>query len=149
MKIFIYTVIGIVVAAIVAGFVIVGSPQNKRMQRIDERRINDLSSIQWQVVSYWQNKARVPENLNVLKDDLSGFVVPVDPETKAPYEYAKTGDLSFKLCATFAEATSGDPNSYDKHYSVPFPIRDGNWEHGAGYACFERTIDPDLYKPVR
>lgn len=149
MKTFIYTIIGIVVVAIVAGFVIVGSPQNKRVRRLDERRVNDLSNIQWQIVNYWQRKEQLPDTLNALRDDLSGYQIPVDPETGETYGYAKTGDHSFKLCAAFREAVAADVPSYAKELPTQPLAGGGNWNHSAGYVCFERTIDPDLYKPVR
>lgn len=148
MKYFIYIVIGVVAAAVVVGVAIVGSPENQRKQRFDTERVSDLQNIQWQLVSYWQRKNALPENLDMLRDDIGGYQVPLDPQTGQPYDYEKTGDRSFKLCATFVGTSAEDGRS-----SVPpmaYPAKDGLndfWDHSAGRVCFDRTIDPELYKP--
>lgn len=155
MKYYIYFVITIVTAAIIAGFVVVGSPENKRVLRFDERRISDLSNIQWQIINYWQRKNKLPDNLEILNDDISGFMVPIDPKAGNPsYEYEHLNDLSFRLCATF-EAEFPGGNETDGMYSkyqdaelIPRDAENQNWSHGIGRTCFERTIDPDLYKPL-
>lgn len=46
----------IVVASLVTGFIVMGSPGKQRNLRLDEQKVNDLQSIQWQVISYWQQK---------------------------------------------------------------------------------------------
>ncbi|MDX1608392.1 MAG: DUF5671 domain-containing protein [Candidatus Spechtbacterales bacterium] len=60
MKLMEQIIIGLVGIILVAGFVVAGSPQEERLRRFDERRINDLNSIQWQVVNFWQQKDRLP-----------------------------------------------------------------------------------------
>lgn len=131
----------LVIGSIVAGFSVLGTPQSQRMARYDSQKVEDLNNIQWQIVNFWQQKQVLPATLAELEDPISGFRVPADPQTGEAYGYERTGALSFNLCATFATAVQ------------PFipPIRaigEGNWSHGAGPQCFERTIDPDLYKPV-
>lgn len=136
-------VVGITVAA---GFWTAGSPFEQRMIRFDNQRVNDLSSIQSRVISYWQSKDALPENLSDLEDDLRGFSAPVDPETNESYTYQVLGDLTFELCAAFninSEETRETP------YLEPYPsIRGENnsWSHTEGENCFERTIDPDFYR---
>lgn len=134
---------------IIAGFFIVGTPWEARLYRYDDQKVSDLQSIQYQVVNYWQSKKRLPIELAELQDPISGFMVPTDPQTSAPYAYEVTGTLSFKLCATFNADTS--------MYSVndrTSPVVPGsaykleeNWRHSAGETCFDRTIDPELYPP--
>jgi len=152
-RIFVYAVIAIVAAAVTAGFFVAGTPQEERLRQFDERRVNDLQSIQWQIVNYWQSKERLPENLGVLRDDIGGYVPPRDPETGAEYDYAVNGPLTFTLCASFA-LPSGSVNG--KNYAVsrpvapervPTPASFDTWQHESGRACFERTIDKDLYPP--
>lgn len=147
----------VVLASIVIGFMVVGSPAEQRARRYDNQRVQDLQNIQWQVVNYWQQKGRLPETLQEINDPLSGFSVPVDPQTKEPYEYFsevdKAGMNYFRLCAEFNMESTGT-----NIYSMPTPtimasdaygrkIND-NWTHGVGTECFDRTIDPELY-PVR
>jgi len=141
-----------VLAALVTGFVVMGSPFTQRAYRLDEQRIGDLSNIQWQVVNYWQSKEVLPSELVALEDDLRGFQLPVDPVTGALYRYQITGSLSFELCSTFDQESRkelkgrGEYPVYDEFSSV-FP-EGSTWEHESGDVCFERTIDPDFLKPT-
>ncbi len=134
-----------VLASIVLGFFVVGSPFYQRQVRFDERRVSDLQTIQGQIVTYWQSKSALPAALGDLNDSISGFRAPADPSTGRPYEYRKTGNLSFELCALFS--TSQEDQSAK---SMPVPAYDSyqqNWSHAAGRVCFSRRIDPDLYRP--
>jgi hypothetical protein len=141
-------------AGIVSGFVIVGSPATQRALRFDSQRVNDLSSIQWQIVDYWQKTRHLPPDLKALSDGLNGFSVPTDPQTGQSYEYISLNKdpNSFALCATFYEATA---LAKDSSGVAAAPMRyasDSNksetWAHAAGHQCFERTIDPKLYPPL-
>ena len=100
-KYFAYPVSAAVLLAVIAGFFVVGSPQEERVFRFDEQRVYDLQMIQGQLVSFWQTKEKLPQNLSELSDPISGFVAPKDPESGQDYAYKKTGNLSFKLCANF------------------------------------------------
>ena len=134
-----------VLASIIMGFSIMGSPQSQREKHLDQQRVNDLQSIQYQVVYYWQSKEELPATLDDLRDPISGFTVPMDPATRAPYEYVPTGELSFQLCATFTRET---PTGIGLQEAYPYKVGlDENWQHGAGRTCFDRTIDPELYPP--
>ncbi|MDP3962572.1 MAG: DUF5671 domain-containing protein [bacterium] len=149
----------IVLASIIGGFIITGSPYKQRALRLDNQRVNDLSNIQWQVVNYWQQKGELPANLESLKDPISGQTIPADPENRSQYEYNLNGPMSFEMCATFAEKSQDNRNrgGYSGGYMMSYPVTDGmtneNWMHEAGHTCFERTIDPERYpinkpKPV-
>ena len=135
----------IIVGSIILGFSVIGSPQAQRERRYDSQRISDLQSIQWQLVSYWQQKELVPANLSLLEDSISGFRVPNDPKTKQAYEYNKTGNLSFELCADFDRKNMMPDAVY---YPESKGVQD-TWQHDAGRTCFARVIDPQLYPPTR
>lgn len=158
MKYFVYFVIAVVAAAIVAGFLIVPSPAQERLLQADNQRVNNLQYIQSEVLNYWINKGVLPKALTDLRDDLRGISIPVDPTTNAPYDYSVKGLTSFSLCATFAKPntnTATDINGRTKPIPVAVPpgaYYDGlsqNWQHADGYACFDRTIDKDYYKPLK
>ena len=139
----------LVLAAIVSGFLIIGSPSTQRLLRADQQKVGDLQTIQWQVVNYWQQKQKLPAVLTDLEDPISGFTVPTDRETGAPYEYRVIGTTSFELCATFNKESLREK----ANGSVPRPVsvygvESENWQHGAGELCFERTIDPERYPPI-
>lgn len=157
----------LVLGLICCSFSIIGTPKMQRMWRFDDRRVQDLQSIQWQIIYYWQQKEALPATLATLADPISSYIVPVDPEFDKGlvYEYAITGELSFELCATFsAEMPQGwQENSYgrqpmpyqmmeggkDMAMSYPYPggTNNDSWDHDIGRTCFPRTIDPDIYPP--
>ncbi|MDD5710897.1 MAG: DUF5671 domain-containing protein [Candidatus Colwellbacteria bacterium] len=152
-------------SAIVAAFIIIGSPAEQRVLRLDQRRIEDLQSIQSQVVSYWQSKEVLPATFDDLKDPLLNYSIPKDPEFEdgKVYEYRVLGDLSFELCATFAQPLPEGwvenygggvfPTTVEKDTAVSYPYypwpggTNESWQHEAGRACFERTIDTDIIRP--
>lgn len=153
MRWFIFGTLTLVAVATVYGFFVAGSPFAERMRRFDARRVQDLQSIQWQVINYWQRKDKLPAKLDDLRDEISGFVPPRDPEAGAAYEHRALGNLTFELCATFKTDSSltSEPSSKPPPVAPPFGLGD-NWAHGIGRVCFERTIDPELYgldKPAR
>ena len=156
MKMLVWAVSFGVLASIVGGFFIMGSPLTLRMKRFDERRVNDLQNIQYQIVNYYQRKGVLPNSLDELKDPIAGFNIPLDPDSAVSYGYEKISDLptgqaslSFKLCAEFSLASDipVDP----KGTSRPMPVFIGesylneNWQHSSGKQCFDRKIDKDLY----
>lgn len=143
-----YAVGVLVIVSIIAGFFIIGTPQEIRQLKQDAVRVQDLQSVQWQIVNYWQQKESLPASLEELRDPLSGNIIPVDPKTGASYTYTRTSPLDFALCATF-EQKGGD------QYSATRPVMDPamekgieeNWAHDAGEVCFDRSIDPERYPP--
>jgi hypothetical protein len=145
-KILAYLLSLIVLVSIAAGFFIVGTPGEQRERRFDDDRINNLQQIQSEIINYWSQKEILPANLGELEDSISGFIIPNDPDPReeTSYEYIISDSLSFQLCATFKTSSKDfEYNNNSRYY--PFSI-DQNWEHEAERTCFERTIDPDLYK---
>ncbi|MFO0704490.1 MAG: DUF5671 domain-containing protein [Candidatus Andersenbacteria bacterium] len=145
------TISVLLAGAIVGGFFLIGTPREQRDQRFDERRISDLQSIQSEIISFYSSKKTLPDTLAELETDVTGFVVPTDPDAAAQYEYTPTGELTFDLCATFAtkqdysaQSTRGRPELI----YPPFGLYNDNWSHQVGRVCFSRTIDPELLQPV-
>lgn len=153
MKLFTYFIIAVVAIAIIAGFFVLGTPQAERMKKFDNLRVNNLQDIQWQVINYWQTKKTLPDNLDLLINETNGTRPPVDPETGESYSYkvVDAKKLTFELCANFkTESLVDDPKTIENGVvSLPYGPGDinWNWQHGVGNVCFERTIDPDQYKP--
>ena len=132
---------------VVIGISLVGSPFRQREIKFDAQKLNDLQGIQAQVVSYWQNKDKLPASLTDLRDSISGYVPPKDPQTDTDYEYRATGALSFELCASFNYPSDQEKNIAPQSMYYPYPGgQNQTWDHGQGHSCFERTIDPQLYQ---
>lgn len=144
----------VVAACLVAGFFLIGSPALERSRRFDDQRVQNLAEIQSQIVSYWTRKGEIPASLDDLADSISGFRPPADPETGLSYEYRATGPLGFELCASFTtDSTARTVKGMPLSPATPRPLfhfaADENWRHGTGRACFERAIDPELYRPLK
>jgi len=150
-KYFVWGIVMIVLSFVIVGALVVGTPNFAREQQFDQQRVNDLSSLQWAVAKYWQAKTVLPERLDEIKTDFQMPTLPVDPKTNAPYEYEKRSNLTFALCATFETVTQA-VESFRSKTIEPFANggflpEENNWQHGLGRTCFERTIDPDFFKP--
>jgi len=116
--------LALVLAAVVAGLFIVGSPSNERARRLDEQRVGALQNISAMVDSYWTAHSSLPASLAALANDPRLSVDTKDPETREEYGYRTRSEREYELCATFDRETGEDPSS-------PF------WTHGAGRRCFE------------
>ncbi len=144
-----WIVVAVVILAVGFGFYVAGSPQNQRTVRFDERRVQDLSSLQSQLINYWQKKSELPQNLDQMANDILGIVIPRDPKTGVSYEYSKLGSLKFELCAMFETSSSDQNTSGPKAVPMMYPYPGGEmqtWQHKAERTCFQRTIDPDLFQ---
>ncbi|MFZ2832187.1 MAG: DUF5671 domain-containing protein [Minisyncoccia bacterium] len=146
-----YASLAFIVVAFGFGFFVMGTPYAQKQKRFDESRVQDLSNIQSEIISYWQRKKKLPLILADLNDSLNGVVVPVDPVTESPYEYVVKGKLAFQLCATFSKANLVGVNMPGYRASMMYPYKNSindNWQHAEGRVCYDRTIDPELYLPV-
>jgi len=157
----------IVIVAIIYSFSIMGSPKKQRLLRLDDKRVTDLQNIQYQIINYWQQKEKLPENLSDLSSPMSGYSIPTPPlfSNGEKYEYKITDNtkLSFELCADFALPIpmgsregqdyygGGTFSMMDKSMSTntdrPFGGMNESWDHQTGRTCFPRTIDVDIYPP--
>jgi len=142
----------LILLLIIGGFFIMGSPQTQRLLRYDQQRIYDLQNLQSQVTSYYQTTERLPETIEKLADPLVGAYIQNDPETGAAYEYTKTGNLTFELCATFSLPLP--EYDLDKANLADWRVRElqqaaEDWPHQEGRTCFDRTIDPERVTPFK
>jgi hypothetical protein len=115
--------IAVVVAAIVAGLVISGSPERQRVLGLDEQRVRDLQSLAQSLSAYYRNTRELPATLADLVDGRTRSSLPRDPETGEEYAYELPERRVFNLCAEFA-LPSEDPQP------------DEFWSHEAGRRCF-------------
>jgi hypothetical protein len=151
----IYGVIAIVLVfgSMVAGFFIVGTPGEARLRQFDQQKINDLQSIQWTITDFYQMKEEVPKTLEELNNPISGYQVPTDRQTGMDYSYTAVNKLSYKLCANFNldMDTRAYPasNGKDVAYSSAYDNSPAFWKYKKGETCFDRTIDPKMYPPIK
>jgi hypothetical protein len=106
-----------VVAAIIGGFVITGSPQRQRALAADRRRTGDIQRIAQDVYARWAATSTVPAELpRRLRD----------PVTLQPYEYRVLSGTQYEVCAVF-----------DREGDAGLPDSDGRWYHRAGRHCYK------------
>lgn len=133
--------------AIFLGFGVLGSPREQRQVRYDNQRVEDLQSIQWRVISYWQMKGMLPQDLSEL-DRFDQNITPVDPEAKVRYEYRVLEPMKFELCAQFNKEDMKRDMMYSGYmmdYGKVGVIQNNSWNHKMGRHCFTRVIDPAVY----
>jgi hypothetical protein len=118
-------IVALIGAAVAAGLVLVGSPAEARLQRLDDRRVDDLTGLANAIDLAWTRTGRLPGSL----DEAAAGVPPHDPDSAEPYAYREIGRGTYELCATFARPSEATPATNTR----PF------WTHTAGRQCF--TID--------
>ena len=141
-----YVVSLIMLISVIGGFFIIGSPAEQRKIRNDEIRVNDLRSVQYNVLEYWQKTETLLVNLEDLNDPLSYYIEEKDPVTGELYEYKVIDELTFELCAEFETEINEQNNYLDRPIYEKDLIGDENWRHSVGRDCFERRINPEMYK---
>lgn len=120
--------LALVVAAIVAGLVIVGSPSNERARRLDEQRVRALQALTRAVDEYWRVRGRLPASLGELVNEPRINADTKDPLTAQEYVYQTRSQRTYRLCADF------DRPSEDGRVDSPF------WKHPAGRRCFDLDV---------
>jgi hypothetical protein len=120
--------VGVVVAAaVVAGFLVMGSPGEVRLRRLDERRVGHIRQIARSVALFWTVNDHLPESLGQLSEVGGVAETPSDPESGAPYSYRVIDSVRYELCAEFARRTEG----------LALRPAEQLWSHGQGRQCFE------------
>jgi len=130
-----------VVVAIGWGFVLVGSPGARRLERFDEQRLRDLQAIAREIHKLTVEDDQPPRLKQPLPATLPDAVERArveriklnDPETGEPYRYLAKSESSFELCATFTTARDSDDSVF--------------WNHPAGEHCFTiNVLDPPPFR---
>lgn len=120
-----------VLGAVVAAMVVLGSPAEQRQRRLDERRVQDLSTIATTVTMYVSTHHALPVDMATLETEVGFGHQPVDPGSGSAYEYVPLGPETYQLCAVFAMPSS------DANARPTFGQQ--GWSHDAGRQCFTRS----------
>lgn len=120
----------VIVFAIIAGLMLTGGPEVQRAKRMDEHRARDFGEIQRMIADYYQLNHKLPETLEVLTDAQARHATR-DPVTSQPYEYRKTNDDTFELCATFQIDTTKE-----RRFPYESPYGDAGNVHPVGRYCY-------------
>ena len=130
----------VVMFAIVWGFILAGSPATRRLERLDEQRLQDLRTIASEIQSMVAHtdgrkelKEPLPKTLNEAVQRARGARLnPRDPETGEPYRYTVKSETIYEVCARFTRRRESDFGVF--------------WNHPAGEHCFTiNVLDPPPY----
>jgi hypothetical protein len=126
-----YVVAGLIIvavmAAVVAGLVLIGSRSEERLRQMDRKRVDDLRNIAGAVDLYWTRQKRLPASLEELSQQPGLSLNIRDPGTAKPYEYHARAAGSYELCATFERDSAERSQAHGGDF----------WSHGAGRQCFQ------------
>jgi hypothetical protein len=114
----------VILAAVIAGFSVIGPPGAQREKKLDARRLSDLQGIAASIDFYYSRHAELPDSLEKLGHEPGGLAGITDPQTGKQYSYTKLSPVTYRLCAIFSgESGIGEARTV--------------WAHDAGRCCFE------------
>lgn len=138
-RIFFFSTLILVLAAFIAAWFFVESPQTARNRRLDQTLLQNINNIEAAVNSYFDKYQKLPESLAVLQKDSTIYFdkrIFNDPETGATINYQLKDDRTFLLCATFRTSSQ----ELDKGQPMFYADNSGNREHGSGYQCLPGNL---------
>ncbi len=128
-----------VVAAVVFGLVLLGSPAQERERRIDDRRVTDLHGIAAATDLYRTRHGRLPGSLDDLAAEPGLRISTRDPTSLEHYGYRALDDGRYEVCATFVTESEGPTRVTG---SPPIVQRSCQGCHGPGSPVATRVDDP-------
>lgn len=114
-----------VAASVLWGLMIIGTPEQQREKKFDEKRIADLQAIAGSIDRYFTRYQSLPVHLDNLEKEPGSSIRTVDPKTEIAYTYTRRSVDSYELCAEFSAESDDEIQSM--------------WSHHAGHNCFQFT----------
>ncbi len=127
-------VAAVIVAAVVAGLMALGSPVDERARRLDEQRIRELQELRTAIDLHFRRDGALPDSLEHVVRRSPLPVRLTEPEGGRSYGYEVIDSTSYRLCATFRFPTPDDEES-----RYPYAKE---WAHGAGRQCYRFRVGP-------
>ena len=119
--------VGLVVIAVVSGFIVLGPPSEERARRLDDRRVADLRVITRAVDLYWTRRGRLPSSLDDLSQESGVNISSRDPGTAQVYDFHVLGTETYELCSHFQYNAVNPAQGMIRNF----------WSHGVGRQCFQ------------
>jgi hypothetical protein len=139
-KIFFFATLALVVAAFVAAWFFVESPQMARNRRLDSALVQNMYNIENAVNNYYDRNNKLPLNLEELQADKNIYISVnslSDPETKSPIVYNKISAKEFEMCGTFRTDSIAESTKQGTSY---IGLDVNSKEHRAGYQCLRGNL---------
>jgi len=122
-----------ILAVIVFGFYLTGSPSENRTYRRDEVRVADLGTLRDAVNWYRREEKQAPTSLDSILQNCTGKTgyrcSRLQNMNMDDFEYSVTGEKTFQLCATFERAA---PFLRGNERNATRPS-----DHNAGRQCYD------------
>ncbi|RLC38639.1 hypothetical protein DRH27_01780 [Candidatus Falkowbacteria bacterium] len=133
-NIYFYASLVIVVAVFAASLFTVESPTETRSRKFDNMILDNFSQIDSAINEYYRGNEKLPENLEILKEEYSYIDEKdtKDPVSGEQYGYNKLEDDKYELCAIFRTSNKND-NTADYNYKE-------QWPHDAGEQCLSKRV---------
>lgn len=125
-------VAAVVGATVAASLVLMESPGQARLRRIDERRVEDLRELARDIDVFWSRRKALPASLDDLAGEAGLGLRRADPEA-GPYGYRVVDATHYELCAEFTITSSGAGAGSATSF----------WAHGPGRQCFSVAVETD------
>lgn len=145
--VFVGTVTAFMAAAIILGFLAIGSPELQRSKTLDRQRVADMQSIAGAVDNYWYYRKSLPQTLGDLQGYQGYYVQSInDPETQEPYGYETVSSTGYRLCAEFSQPSGEDGMKASAPYAYRSWTMENFWKHAQGRQCFDLEVSqaPDV-----
>ena len=143
-----------VIAGIILGFMVAGSPATERKRGFDEQRASDLNELSYCINGYAQEYEQLPTSLADLQKSTSYSYCANkrDPETGEQYTYTVVTPVTtsgtvlsqgeYELCATFSLAVEDSATTGAETKYLGYNDYASKWNtHGAGYECDAETVN--------
>lgn len=142
-KVFAVVVSIFVIAAIVVGFMVIGSPRTQRLVKYDEVKLSNLRTIADEVRYYYERNNVLPATLaEVAQTNSYGGLVYTDTQFERPYTYIVVDAKTFQVCAEF-NRDSQNLNTTKAYTGFE------TWStYKAGEFCFTQTVSPNPLYPT-
>ena len=125
----------VIAATVTAAVMVMGTPPEQRLTRLDQRRVQDLQRIVQAVNHHARIHGELPEDLAALASQPGATLPTLDPMDGSAYEYETTGQWTWRLCAHFSTSTADRRD--------PTLGQADTWAHGSGRHCFEQRVPKD------
>ncbi len=133
-------VVTTVILAVAAGLFVLGSPEEQRARRFDDRRVTDLHGITAATDLYWTRHSRLPTSLDELASEPGVRISTGDPVRSEAYEYRALDDARYEVCASFAQESA--ETSEDSPGVPPIFQQSCQVCHGPGSVASNETDGP-------
>jgi hypothetical protein len=127
-----------VLSSLIFGFMEIGTPMEQRKGRLDEERVNELTSIKYNMLNFYTTKKALPESLTEVSYNEGDIL---DPATDLAYRYRVVNSTTFELCADFATKSENADRALPDSKPYGFTAEE-TFAHTEGENCFTLTVDP-------